>query len=434
MDKEKIKPVGAPPRGCPPNASHDPATVVKVPGSKSLTQRALTIAALAQGTSTIRNALISDDTGYLMDGLRALGTEISIESDKIVVTGTGGQIQNHGKTIFLGNNGTAMRFLITVASLGKGTFVLDGDHRLRERPVASLLQALKTLSVTAIGRNEAGYPPVIIETKGLSGGRVTMTNVESSQFVSSLLIGAPYAGGDIDIQLKGRTVSEPYIDMTLKVMEDFGAKIDRIGQNNFKVKCDHRYKEKDYLIEGDASSASYFALAAALCQRKIRIENMIPDSLQGDMGFFDIVEAAGCSVIRGDSWIDVAGRPLRGGEWIIDMGGMPDMAPTMAVLAAFRPGRTVITHVAHLRFKESDRIAALVNELNKIGVSAKEREDGMIIEGGTPHSAEIETYNDHRIAMSFAVAGLVVAEIKIKNPDCVNKSFPGFWGELKKLC
>jgi 3-phosphoshikimate 1-carboxyvinyltransferase len=429
MDKKNIKPGGG------MFSAPEPAdALVKVPGSKSLTQRALTIAALAQGTSTIRNGLVSDDTQYLMDGLRALGAEIAIEGDKIVVTGTGGQIQNPGKTIFLGNNGTAMRFLITMASLGKGKFVLDGDHRLRERPVASLLQALKMLGVTVAGRDEAGYPPVVIETEGLSGGRVTMTNVESSQFVSSLLIGAPYAGGDMDIHLKGRTVSEPYIDMTLKVMEDFGAKIDRMGQNDFTVKCDHRYKEKDYLIEGDASSASYFALAAALCQRRIRIENMIPDSLQGDMGFFDIVEAAGCSVIRGDSWIDVTGRPLRAGEWIIDMGGMPDMAPTMAVLAAFRPGRTVITHVAHLRFKESDRIAALVNELNKLGVVAKEREDGMIIEGGRPHSAEIETYNDHRIAMSFAVAGLVVAEIKIKNPDCVNKSFPGFWGELKKLC
>lgn len=433
MDKERINAVEAPPCGCPANTTTQADAVVKAPGSKSLTQRALTIAALAQGTSTIRNGLVSDDTQYLIDGLRALGAEIAIEGDKMVVTGTDGQIQNPEQTIFLGNNGTAMRFLITVASLGKGVFVLDGDPRLRERPVASLLQALKTLGVTAAGRNEEGYPPVIIETKGISGGSVAMTNVESSQFVSSLLIGAPYAGGDIDIHLKGRTVSEPYIDMTLKVMEDFGAKTDRMGQNNFTVKCDHRYKGKDYLIEGDASSASYFALAAALCQRKIRIDNMNPASFQGDMGFFDIVEAAGCSVMRGDTWIDVVGRPLRAGEWIIDMGGMPDMAPTMAVLAAFRPGRTVITHVAHLRFKESDRIAALVNELTRIGVYAKERDDGMMIVGGTPHGAEIETYNDHRIAMSFAVAGLAVAGMKIKNKDCVNKSFPGFWDELKKL-
>ncbi len=414
------------PAGCPDRP-------VKVPGSKSLTQRALVIATLAKGRSTLRNGLVSEDTRHLVEGLRALGAGISISGDEMVITGTEGHIQNPGRTISLGNNGTALRFLTTLVSLGKGTFVLDGDLRLRERPVGALLEALNKLGVTAVSRDGKGYPPVTIETGGVSGGKVTLTDVESSQFVSSLLIGAPYAGGDVEIQLKGRMVSEPYIDMTLKVMEHFGVKTVREGENYFKVKCGRQYTGREYLIEGDASSASYFFLAAALCQRRIRVDNMNPDSLQGDIGFLDIMEASGCSVIRGDSWIEVVGRPLRGGELSLNMGKMPDMVPTLAVLSAFRPGRTVITHVSHLRFKESDRILSLVNELNRIGVRAEETEDGLIIEGGKPRGAEIETYNDHRIAMSFAVAGLAIPGMRIRDKQCVDKSFPGFWDEMEKL-
>ncbi|MCX5835405.1 MAG: 3-phosphoshikimate 1-carboxyvinyltransferase [Deltaproteobacteria bacterium] len=406
---------------------------VKVPGSKSLTQRALVIATLAEGRSTLRNGLVSEDTRHLVEGLRALGAGISISGDEMVITGTGGHIQNPGRTILLGNNGTALRFLTTLVSLGKGSFTLDGDRRLRERPVGALLEALNKLGVTAVSRDGKGYPPVTIETGGVSGGKVTLTDVESSQFVSSLLIGAPYAGGDVEIQLKGRMVSEPYIDMTLKVMEHFGVKAVREEENYFKVKCGRQYTGNEYLIEGDASSASYFFLAAALCQRRIRVDNMNPDSLQGDIGFLDIMEASGCSVIRGDSWIEVVGRPLRGGELSLNMGKMPDMVPTLAVLAAFRPGRTVITHVSHLRFKESDRILSLVNELNRIGVRAEETEDGLIIEGGKARGAEIETYNDHRIAMSFAVAGLAIPGMRICDKHCVDKSFPGFWDEMEKL-
>jgi len=422
MDTEEIKLAG-----------HVDA-VVRVPGSKSLTQRALVIAALAKGKSTLCNGLISEDTRYFMEGLRALGAEILVSGNEIAVTGTGGQIQNPGKAIFLGNNGTALRFLTTVVSLGRGRFTLDGESRLRERPVGPLLDTLKTLGVNEISAENSGYPPVTIETGGLSGGRVVLTDVESSQFISSLLIGAPYANGDIEIQLKGRTVSEPYIDMTLKVMEDFGVNAAREGQNRFNIRCDQKYIGRPYLIEGDASSASYFALAAALCQGRIRIENINPRSLQGDIAFFDLIEASGCSVIRDNpSSIEVVGRPLRGGEWTLNMGHMPDMVPTLGVLSAFRPGITVITNVSHLRIKESDRIAAVVNELNRIGVHAKETVDGMIIEGGRPHGADIETYNDHRIAMSFAVAGLVVPGMRIANKGCVGKSFPGFWDELKKV-
>jgi len=421
MNMEKIKSAGA------------SKTVVVVPGSKSLTQRALVIAALAQGRSVLRSGLLSEDTQYLVEGLCALGATISLSPDEMVVEGTGGQIRNPGRTIFLGNNGTALRFLTAVASLGQGAFSIDGDRRLRERPVGSLLDALKTFGINARSRDDKGYPPLLIEAKGLSGGKVILRDVESSQFVSALLIAAPYARKDVDIRLEGRTVSEPYVNMTLNVMEYFGVRATREGENHYGVTGGKPYSGKHYLVEGDASSASYFYLAAALCGRRIRVDNISAKSLQGDMAFLGIMESSGCSVERGDSWVEVVGGSLRGGEWVLDMRRMPDMVPTLAVLSAFRPGRTIITRVPHLRFKESDRIAALVTELNRMGVQAEERDDGLIIEGGKPQGAEIETYDDHRIAMSFAVAGLVVPGMRIKNRACVAKSFPGFWDELKKL-
>ena len=412
---------------------HHLDATVEVPGSKSYTQRALIIAALAEGRSTISRVLLSEDTRYLMEALRVLGIEILTSGNDVVIQGTGGKIRNPGQAIYLGNNGTALRFLTTMVSLGKGEFLLEGSSRLRERPLKPLLDALKTLGVPSHSRDNKGYPPVRIDAQGLRGGSVAFTDVESSQYISSLLIGAPYAAEDIEITLQGSTVSEPYIEMTLHIMERFGAEIERGDKNRFKVKSGRNYAGQEYIVEGDASSASYFFLAAALCRGRVRVMNINPESLQGDIKFLNIMEGVGCSIVRGDSWVDVIGGPLHGGDVVFDMGNMPDMVPTLAVLAAFRQGRTSITNVSHLRLKESDRIAALVNELNRIGVNAKERDDGLVIEGGKPHGAEIETYNDHRIAMSFAIAGLAVPKMKIQDKLCVGKSFPGFWDELKKL-
>jgi 3-phosphoshikimate 1-carboxyvinyltransferase len=268
---------------------------------------------------------------------------------------------------------------------------------------------------------------------GLPGGSVTLSDVESSQYVSSILLSAPYAHKDMRINLEGRMVSRPYISMTVQVMKAFGVEVGQEAQNAYFVKCGQSYQGRDYLVEGDASSASYFMLAAAIAKRRIRIENVVSQSLQGDMKFLDIMESLGCKVMRGDMSIDIEGRPLTAGPRVFSMGDMPDMVPTLAVLAAFRKGRTIIREAAHLRIKESDRIAALVNELKRIGITCEETADGMIIEGGAAHGAAIETYNDHRIAMSFAVAGLVTPGITIADRDCVGKSFPGFWDELKKL-
>ncbi|MDO9559104.1 MAG: 3-phosphoshikimate 1-carboxyvinyltransferase [Syntrophales bacterium] len=406
---------------------------VSVPGSKSYTQRALVTAALAAGTSRLRNALFSEDTSYLTDALGDLGAGIRVEGDDLIVTGTGGRIANPQKELFVGNNGTALRFLTALACLGTGTTVVTGEARLRERPLRPLLKALESLGVVLYTKDDRGYPPVRIDASGLRGGQVAFRDADSSQYISAMLLSAPYAGGDVSIRLEGHTVSQPYIDMTIEVMRAFGAILTSEDDRNYHVRGKQCYQGREYAVDGDASSASYFFLAAALCRGAVTVMNINPKSCQGDLGLLDFLEQLGCVVRRGESWIEVTGHKLPQGECHFDMGDMPDMAPTMAVLSAFRPGRTVISNCAHLRIKESDRIASLVTELNRIGVGARETPDGLIIDGGRPRGAQIETYNDHRIAMSFAVAGLAAPGMKIANEQCVNKSFPGFWDALGRL-
>ena len=406
---------------------------VKIPGSKSYTQRALIIASLAEGKSFLRNPLISEDTKYLMDALRSLGADILLADKDIILTGTGGNIQNPGKKLYLGNNGTALRFLTTVVSLGTGNFILDGSNRLRERPVKPLLDALRILGVDCAGTDKSGYPPVIIQGGNFQGGKTIFTNAESSQYISSVLITSPYARNGVEIELLGMTFSMPYIDMTIEIMKHFGVEVVMKGKNEYTVRAPQKYMGERYLIESDVSSASYFFLAAALCEGKVRVLNVNPNTLQGDIGFLEIMKKLGCHITRGIDWVEVAGGQLHQGNSQFDMSDMPDMVPTLAVLSAFRHGQTIINNISHLRLKESNRIEALVTELNRTGIETKELEDGLVINGGTPHGAEIETYNDHRIAMSFAIAGLVTKGIKIKNKKCVNKSFPEFWDVLDTL-
>ena len=406
--------------------------VVEIPGSKSYTQRALIIGALAEGKSFLRNALLSEDTEYLIQALRSLGAEIVKGNEDIIISGTRGNITNPGREIYLGNNGTAMRFLTSLVSLGKGAFTLTGNHRLRKRPIKPLLDALKILGVDVQSKNW-GYPPVVVHANGLRGGTVTLADIESSQYVSSLLISAPFAEEDTVIELQGHVPSLPYINMTVEVMREFGVEVNRETSDRYSVKSGQRYKGKRYRVEGDVSSASYFFLAAGLCGGRVRVQNINPQTLQGDIMLLPIMERLGCTVIRGDYWVEMVGGELTPGEYIFDLGDMPDMVPTLSVLAAIRPGRTTIKNVSHLRTKESNRLEALVTELRKTGVRAEERDDGITIDGSKPHGAEIETYNDHRIAMSFAILGLRTPGIKIRGKNCTSKSFPGFWDELEKL-
>lgn len=406
---------------------------VHVPGSKSYTQRALVIASLAEGNSILRNTLVSEDTQHLVEALRLLGAGIVASERDVIVTGTGGQVRNPERELYLGNNGTAMRFLISVAALGPGDITLTGDPRLCERPVRPLLEGIGSLGVSSTCRFTEGLPPVTVHGGSLRGGHVVFQDIESSQYVSSILIAAPFASGDVDIEIRGSVVSRPYVEMTRSVMKAFGVPVEMSGGNRLAVKGGHHYRSCRYLVEGDLSSASYFFLAAALCGGAVRVMNTNFWTHQGDVRFLRFLKELGCGVAATDQWIEVSGGKLSGGDFTASMEDIPDMVPTLAVLAALRPGRTVIRNVRHLRIKESNRLEALVRELTKTGIRAEEFEDGIAVTGGTPRGAEIETYNDHRIAMSFAVLGLVVPGMRIRNPDCVRKSFPGFWEELKKL-
>ena len=399
---------------------------VRIPGSKSYTQRAMVIAALAEGESRLRDVLIAEDTDHLAVALGALGANIRKDGKDMIVAGTGGKIAPPSREIHLGNNGTAMRFLAGMASLGKGRTILTGDGRLCERPMKPLLDALRDLGAMSQTDGGLGFPPVTILGGGIRGGKTVMRDIESSQYVSSLLIAAPFATGDVTLVLEGKIPSLPYVALTIEAMAEFGVRVIEEGPGRYMVPGGQRYRAREYRIEGDVSSASYF-LAAALLKGRICLENINPQTRQGDIRFLDILERLGARVERREGLISMAGGEMPPGEMTFDMGGMPDLVPTLAVLSAMRPGRTLIRNVAHLRVKESDRLAVLSKELGRTGIVVKELADGLAITGGNPQGSLIQTYNDHRIAMAFAVLGLAVPGMKIADEGCVGKSFPGFW-------
>jgi 3-phosphoshikimate 1-carboxyvinyltransferase len=405
--------------------------VVTIPGSKSYTHRALILSSLADGESVLINALRCEDTERTVEALNKFGVPVSWESNHIRVLGGGGKFKASDDKIDVGNSGASMRFLTALAALKKGITLLDGSERMRKRPIGELLNGLGELGVKAYSQKGDGCPPVIVESQGLKGGTARIKGEESSQFLSGLLMVAPYARRDVSIEVTGSIASRPYVDITRDVMSAFGVEIKNQEYRSFFIKVGQRYLPKKYRIEGDVSNASYFFSAAAVCRGRVRVENINPATIQGDIGFLEILERMGCRVIRGSDWIEVLGGELHGIE--MDMNEMPDLVPTLAVTAAFAQGKTVIQNIGHLRFKESDRLRALAAELSKMGIRIKEGEDRLEMEGGKPHGAEIETYDDHRMAMSFAVAGLAVPGVKIKKERCVDKSFPEFWEVLQRL-
>ncbi|MGA2516259.1 MAG: 3-phosphoshikimate 1-carboxyvinyltransferase [Thermodesulfobacteriota bacterium] len=405
--------------------------VVAVPGSKSYTHRALIVSSLADGESSLINALRCEDTERTVEGLKKFGVEVHWENDGIRVPGKGGMFKATDEKIDVGNSGTSVRFLTALAALKTGITLLDGSERMRKRPIGELLSGLGDLGVNAYSQRGNDCPPVIVESQGLKGGTARIEGKESSQFLSGLLMVAPYGQREVYVEVAGSLASKPYVDITRDVMSAFGVEVRNQGYQSFFIKAGQRYLPREYRIEGDASSASYFFSAAAVCRGRVRVENLNPATIQGDIGFLGILERMGCRVTRGDDWIEVSGKQLRGIN--VDMNGMPDLVPTLAVTAAFARGKTVIQNIGHLRLKESDRIHALAVELSKMGVRVREREDGLEIEGGKPRGAEVETHNDHRMAMSFAIAGLAVSGVKIKGERCVDKSFPGFWEAFQRL-
>ena len=413
---------------------------VAAPPSKSATQRALIAAALAAGRSRLRHPLLSDDTRHLVAALRTVGIGTAAaapgRAPEIVVEGQGGRIPADRADLSVGNAGTAMRFLTAVLALGRGEYTLDGSERMRRRPIEDLLQALRRLGARAESVRGDGCPPVRVGGPGLPGGAARLRGGTSSQYLSAILLAGPATSRGVDIEIEGTLVSRPYVDLTIDVMRRFGVDVETSppgpAPTSFRVAPGRPYRPRDLVIEGDWSSASYFLAAAAVTSGRVRVERLDPESRQGDAGFARLMEKMGCRVTRGDDWIEVEGAgPLRGIE--ADCGDMPDIVPTLAVVALFADGPTRVTGVPHLKVKESDRIAALVAEIHRLGGEAAGAADGLTIVPRPLRGARVETYADHRIAMAFAVAGLRVPGVVVADPSCVSKSFPGFWTALDRL-
>ncbi len=407
---------------------------VRVPGSKSLTNRALIVAALADGESTLDGALDSEDTRVMVDSLRKLGIRVDHDADpaRIVVQGCGNKIPARQADLFVANSGTSLRFLTAMVCTASGTFRLDGSPRMRERPVADLLQALNGLGADARSDLGTGCPPVTVHASGLDGGYAFVRGDVSSQFLSGLLMALPYSRDSTSVEVEGVLVSKPYVDMTMSVMEAFGVQINNRKDRRFDVRP-ARYTGRTYPIEPDASAASYFFAAAALTGSTVTVEGLGTDSIQGDLAFVDLLEHMGCAVTRTSTETTVTGGPLRGID--VDMNAISDTVMTLAVVALFADGLTRVRNVGHVRHKETDRIAALAAELRKFGAIVEEQRDGLILfppaRVATP--APIATYDDHRMAMSFALAGLKVPGVTILDPACVAKTYPGFWDDLARL-
>lgn len=403
--------------------------VIEAPPSKSYTQRALLISALANGKSIIKNPLFSDDTDYMIYALGQFGVRIDKKQNDLAVYGTNGKLASPKNKVFVGNAGTAMRFLTTLASLSQGESTITGDKRMQQRPIQDLLDGLQQLGVKSESNN--GLPPVKVYGGNFNGGNIKLKGRTSSQYLSSILMCAPYAKKNVEISIDGDLASKPYADITLGIMKSFGASVKNREHKKFIIKNNIKYKPKIYKVEGDASSASYFFAAAAITKGRVRVNNINPNSKQGDIKFADLLKNMGCSIKKGRDFIEVKGNRLK--SISADMNQMPDIVPTLAVTSVFADSTTIIRNVPNLRFKETDRLRALAIELRKIGANIEELHDGLKIKRRRLKKAIIETYNDHRIAMSFAVAGLVINGIRIKNPACVNKSFPDFWERFNEL-
>ncbi|MCY3665956.1 MAG: 3-phosphoshikimate 1-carboxyvinyltransferase [Gemmatimonadetes bacterium] len=410
--------------------------VVAVPGSKSYTNRALLVAALANGESHLTGALFSDDTDYMVQALRKLG--VSIEADpkatSFTVTGNGGRISTNGAELYIGNSGTTSRSITSYVALGNGTFIIDGDAPMRQsRPIADLLDALGQLGIDARSRFANGCLPVEVQAKGFKGGKTQLDASKSSQFLTSLLLVAPYTDNGLEIEMVGEFKTE-YIDITMAVMRAFGIEVQHDDYQRFRVAGGQCYKRRAYAIEPDASNASYFFAAAALNGGRVRVVDISADSVQGDIDFVDVLEQMGCTVNRYAHGVEVIGPDLlRGID--VDMKAISDTSLTLAAIAPFATDPVRIRNIEHTRWQETDRIAAMVAQLRRLDVKVEEHRDGVTIAPSKPKGSTIDTYKDHRVAMSFALVGLRVPGIHINDPRCVGKTFPTYfdvWDQIRR--
>lgn len=401
---------------------------IEVPGSKSYTNRALLIASLAREASTLTGALFSDDTRYMCAALRKLGAKIDTDEKQATfhVHGNGGDIPSPEATLYIGNSGTTSRSLISYVSIGHGKFVIDGDEPMRHgRPISDLLHALTQLGVSARSQFDNGHLPVIVQADGLEGGKTVLDASKSSQFLTSLLLIAPYAKNGMEIEVVGNPKT-PYIDMTLAVMQAFGIETLNQDYRYFRVMGGQLYQPRVYHIEPDASTASYFFAAAALTGGRVKVCHLRVNSAQGDVQFVRVLEKMGCQVKNSADGIEVRGPDqLKGID--VDMRAISDTALTLAAIAPFADGPVAIRNIEHTRWQETDRIHAMVTELRKLDVPVVEHRDGLQISPAPVTPAAIDTYCDHRMAMAFSLIGLKVRGIQINDPGCVSKTFPNFF-------
>jgi len=405
--------------------------VVELPGSKSLTNRALVVSALADGVSILEGIGLGEDTRLMIGLLSALGIRVQLDETArtVRVEGCGGHLPEQEADLFCGNAGTVMRFGTALCCLGYGRYRLDGVERMRHRPIGPLVDALRDLGAQIGYEGRSGFPPVTILARGLRGGQVAMRGDQSSQFVSAVLMVSPYAKNDVMLELLGRVVSRPYIRMTLQVMDDFGIGFVERDLQKFIVPAMQTYHARRYAVEPDASAASYFFAAAALAGTKVVVRGLGSRSVQGDVGFVRILEQMGCCVQQEPDVTAVIGPSdgtLHGVD--VDLNDMPDVAQTLAVLGLFADSPTTIRNVANLRIKETDRLAALATELQKFGADVEQYEDGLTVHPpAQPRPATVDTYRDHRMAMSFALAGMRIPGVVIRDVECVDKTFPDFF-------
>ena len=404
---------------------------VRVPGSKSVTNRALAIAALADGPVELRGALVAEDSDVMIRALRTLGFEATSDGTSLRVVGRGGRIPASSAELDLRLSGTSIRFLAALVALGRGTYRLTGNARMRERPIEDLLAALRSLGSDAEAEEGTGCPPVVVRASGLRGGTARIAGDRSSQYLSALLMAAPAASGSVTLEVTGELQSKPFVDMTIAVMAAFGVEVEREGYASFRV-APAPYEARAFSIEGDAMAAGYYWAVAAATGGRVRVQNVGRSSLQGDRRLADVLERMGCRVTWTEAACEVigpAGR-LRGG--VFDLNDMPDQAQTLAVLGIFADGPLRIDNVWNMRIKETDRLAAMATELRKFGAGVLEERDAIVVTppDRLPPRVRVDTYGDHRMAMAFAVAGLAGTEVEIADPNCVAKTWPTFFDDV----
>jgi len=406
---------------------------IRPPGSKSITNRAFILAALASGKTTLTGVLDSQDTRVMAESLGRLGVNVeqNLTAKTAVIQGLGGGPKVPTADLWLENSGTSIRFLTALCTLGHGQFRLDGNARMRERPIGPLVEALTQCGAKIECELSAGCPPLVVKAQGWSTSRITVSGDLSSQYLSALLMAAPACGRAVEVAVAGPLVSRPYIDMTLEMMRQFGARVDEPSPNRFVI-ADRGYQGRDYSIEPDASAASYFFGAAAVTGGRVTVQGLNRHALQGDVGFVDALVQMGCAVEWGADSITLTGGPLRGVD--VDMNAISDTAQTLACVAVFASGPTTIRNVAHMRLKETDRVRAVVTELQRLGVRADEHDDGLTIHPGPVTPATVATYDDHRMAMSFSLIGLRSPGIRIADPQCTSKTYPEYFSDLDLLC